>query len=127
MHAATGKSGKLTDFILAPGQCGDAPGGRKLLNRFTPNQIAIIIADAAYDTDAIRKRGRQLMARVCIKPNPTRKVRKRYDQNVYRHRNQIERFFGRIQCCRHVATRYGKKAVNFAGFIWLAVLITAMI
>lgn len=92
-----------------------------------PNQIGIIIADAAYDSEAIRKRGRQLKARVCIKPNPTRKVRKRYDRNVYKHRNQIERFFGAIKRCRRVATRYDKKPVNFAGFIWLAALITNII
>lgn len=127
IHAATGQSGKLIDFILTPGQCGDAPEGQKLLRRFSPNQVGTIIADAAYDSDAIRNRGRQLKARLCIKPNSTRKVRKRYDRNVYKHRNQIERFFGRIKRCRRIATRYEKKPTNFAGFIWLAALITDLI
>ncbi len=62
-----------------------------------------------------------------IKPNPTRKITKRYDRNVYKHRNRIERFFGRLKRCRRVATRYEKKVANFAGFIWLAALITDMI
>ncbi|MCX7410524.1 MAG: transposase, partial [Planctomycetales bacterium] len=35
---------------------------------------------------------------------------------------QIERFFGRIKQFRRVATRYEKTLQNFAGFIWLAVL-----
>ena len=118
--------GTSTRPVSKPTPC-PLTGRRKLLARFTPNQIATIIADAACDAEAIRNRGRQLKARVCIKPNPTRKVRKRYDRNVYKHRNQIERFFGRIKRCRRVATRYEKKAVNFAGFIWLAALITEMI
>ena len=87
----------------------------------------MIIADTAYDSDAIRRRGRQLSAKVCIKPNPSRKVKKRYDKKAYRHRNQIERFFGRIKRFRRIATRYEKKPANFAGFIWLAALIVDMI
>ncbi len=90
-------------------------------------QVGTVIADAAYDSDAIRRRGKQLGAKVCIKPNPRRQVRKRYDKAAYKHRNLIERFFGRIKRCRRVATRYEKKAANYAGFIWLAALITDMI
>jgi len=54
---------------------------------------------------------------VCIKPRANRKSRKRYNRAIYRHRNQIERFFGRIKRCRRIATRYEKKPQNFAGFI----------
>ena len=117
----------MINFVLTAGQRGDAPQGERLLEAFEPGKIGTIVADAAYDSDAIRKRGKQLKAKVCIKPNPTRKVKKRYDRSVYKHRNKIERFFGRIKRCRRVATRYEKKAVNFAGFIWLAALITDMI
>ena len=51
------------------------------------------------------------------KPRANRKSRKRYNRAIYRHRNQIERFFGRIKRCRRIATRYEKKPQNFAGFI----------
>ena len=34
----------------------------------------------------------------------------------------IERFFGRINQFRRVATRYDKKAANFFGFVWIASL-----
>lgn len=123
----TGQSGRLIQFVLTAGQRGDAPQGERLLNEFERGEVGTIVADAAYDSDAIRKRGKQLKAKVCIKPNPTRKVKKRYDKEVYKNRNRIERFFGRIKRCRRVATRYEKKAKNFAGFIWLAALITDMI
>lgn len=114
-------------FVLTGGQCGDAPQAEVLLDEFESGQVETVIADAAYDSDAIRTQGKRLKSKVCIKPNPTRKAKKRYDKEVYKHRNQIERFFGRIKRCRRVATRYEKKATNFAGFIWLAALTTDLI
>jgi transposase len=127
IHAVTGRTGKLIKFALTGGQRGDAPQGEQLLASFEREQIGTLVADAAYDSDAIRKRGKQLKSKVCIKPNSTRNVKKRYDRNVYKNRNQIERFFGRIKRYRRIATRFEKKAINFAGFIWLAALITDLI
>lgn len=85
-----------------------------------------MIADAAFDSDDIRKRVRSLRAKTCIKPNPTRKVKKRYDKVRYRHRNVIERFFGALKRFRRVATRYEKKPENFLGFVWLAALLNGL-
>ena len=64
-----------------------------------------------------------MKAKVCIRPNPTRKVKKRR----YRNRNVIERFFCRIKRSRRVATRYEKKAINFLGIVWLAALMVELI
>lgn len=85
-----------------------------------------VVADAAYDSDAIRQQVRQAGGRPCIKPNPTRNVKKRYDRVRYRNRNVIERFFGRIKWFRRVATRYEKKAANYLGFVWLASVLVSM-
>ena len=123
----TGRSGRLVTFQLTVGQRGDAPLGEQLLKDFKRGEVGTIVADTAYDSDAIRRRARQLRARVCIKPNAGRKKKKRYNRAVYKHRNLIERFFGRIKRCRRIATRYEKKPANFAGFIWLAALVTDMI
>lgn len=119
----TGKSGRLIGFTLTAGQQGDAPQAEHLLEFFEPGQLGTIVADAAYDSDAIRERGKQLGAKVCIKPNPTRKRKRRYDKKTYKQRNTIERFFCRVKRCRRIATRYEKKATNYAGFLWLAALI----
>ena len=102
---------------MTPGQYGDAPQAEALLAGFKPKHV---IADTAYDSDAIRKTIRARKAKACIHPNPTRKRKKRYDHRRYKHRNVIERFFRRIKQCRRVATRYEKKAANFAAFVWLA-------
>ena len=62
-----------------------------------------------------------------IKPNDCRRVKKQYDRGVYQRRNQVERFFGHFKRCRRVSTRYGEKAVNFAGIVCSAALVTNLI
>ncbi len=94
-----------------------------MLNGLPSGEIGHVLADAAYDSDAIRAQAKQMQAKVCIRPNPTRKVKKRYDKIRYRNRNVIERFFCQIKRYRRIATRYEKKAVNFAGFVWIAAML----
>lgn len=108
-------------LVVTPGQRGDAPQAEALLDGLPADHV---IADAAYDSDAIRQRIVDQGGRACIKPNPTRRRGKRYDRKRYKHRNVIERFFRRIKQCRRIATRYEKKAVNFAALAWLAAGIT---
>ena len=79
-----------------------------------------MIADAGYCSRANRAAAKAAGARACIKPNPTRVPLPRYDKKRYRNRNVVERFFRRIKEFRRAATRYEKKAANFAGMVWLA-------
>ena len=85
-------------------------------------EIDDVIADAGYDTDAIRQWIRSLRARACIKPNPSRNKKLRYKKQRYKHRNVIERFFGRIKTCRRVATRYEKLAVSYLAVVHVAMI-----
>lgn len=94
------------------------------MQELKPGTVAHVIADAAYDSDAICQRVRRLRARACIRPIPTRKPKKRYHRGRYKNRNVIKRFFGRIKPYRRVATRYEKKPANFTGFVWLAAFLT---
>jgi len=70
IHAVTGECGKLVHFLLTPGQ------------KFKPGKAGGIVADTAYGSDSIRQHGRRLKAKVCIKPNPGRKIRKQYDRKI---------------------------------------------
>ena len=83
-------------------------GRGQLLKDFERGEVETIVVDATYDSDAIRQRARQLRARVCIKPNAGRQKKKRDNRTIYKHRNLIERFFGKIKRCRPIATRYEK-------------------
>jgi hypothetical protein len=42
------------------------------------------------------------------------------DETAYKHRNQIERCFGRLKHFRHFATRYDRRTFHFNGFVQLA-------
>jgi transposase len=39
---------------------------------------------------------------------------------IYKHRNQIERCFGRMKHFRRFATRYDRRTIHFTGFVHLA-------
>ncbi len=82
-----------------------------------------VLADKGYDSDANRTAIRAQGAEPCIPPRKNRKVVVPYDQHLYRERNGVERFFGRIKQYRRVATRFDKKAANYLGFVWLASLV----
>jgi transposase len=120
LHAAVDGQGQPLRLIVSPGHAGDAPRAGELLSGLEPRYV---IADAAYDSDAIRSDIRRHGGKPCIRPNPTRKHKKRYDRRRYQHRNVIERFFGAIKRFRRVATRYEKKAVNYLGFAWIAAIL----
>lgn len=117
------RRGRLLKLLATAGQCGDAPQAAELLEAFERGTIQHVIADAAYDSGKIRARVRQLRAKSCIRPNPTRKRKKRYSKQRYKNRNVIERFFGHIKRFRRIATRYEKKAANYIGFAWLAAML----
>ena len=108
--------------MLTPGRDGDSPQGRGLLDGLRPS---LVVADGAYDANELHEHVAASGGVTCVKPNPTRKRKWPFDEEAYRRRNVIERFFRRIKECRRVATRYEKKAANFASFVWLAAGVTA--
>jgi transposase len=55
-----------------------------------------------------------------IPPRRHRKYQHRYDRIADRQRSGIESFFARLEQWRRIATRYGKLAANFLGFVKLA-------
>ena len=79
-----------------------------------------VLADKGYDADANRAAIRAAGAEPCIPPRRNRTLAIAYDRHLYKERNGVERFFGRIKQYRRVATRYDKKAANYLGFVWLA-------
>ena len=58
-----------------------------------------------------------------IPPKANRKLPADFDAAIYRERNKIERFFGRLKASfRRIATRYEKTSRNFLAMIKLASL-----
>ena len=83
-----------------------------------------MLADKGYDSDqlvdALGARG----ITAVIPPKANRKEPRQTDFALYRERNLVERFFGKIKQYRGIATRYEKLAQTFkAGVLMVCVLI----
>lgn len=118
IHALVDAEGRPLSIILTPGQAGDAPAADALIKAIDCG--ATLLADRAYDTNAIRKQAaeREIWANIPVKK--TRKDSFAFSGWVYRQRNQVERFFNRIKNCRGLATRYDRDPNNFLAALKLA-------
>ena len=112
---------------LSPGQTGDAPQGRELLEAGGPVPAGLpLIMDGAYEGDETLKLACQLGYTPVVPPNPNRRTPWNYDVVAYRRRNEIERLFRRLKAYRRVFCRYDKLDVLFTGFIVLALIVEAL-
>ncbi len=109
--------GRPIRFALTAGQSGDAPAAPALLEGFRPKAV---LADKAYDSNALRAIIAELGAQAVIPSNRSRKVLIAHDITAYRARNCIERCFSKLKHFRRFATRYDRRTVHFMGFIHLA-------
>jgi transposase len=107
-------------FLLSPGNTHDVVMAPALIDAAGP--ISRLIADKAYDTNALRAllAGRAIEA--VIPSIQRRKPLIPYDIRAYRERNLIERMIGRLKDFRRVATRYDKLARNYLAGVLLAAI-----
>ena len=80
----------------------------------------IALADNAFCSEDIRNFIFQEKAEVCIPDKSNAVVIHDFDQELYKSRNIVERFFQRIKNYRHIATRYDKLSDCFLNFIILS-------
>ena len=73
---------------------------------------AVVLADKAYDADAIRALIEAQGAAPNIPARSTRKERVCFSRTLYKARNRIERLFNKLKQFRRVATRYDKLAAS---------------
>lgn len=119
IHAVVNEHGLPLRFLLTEGQVNDAPPCRVLLQGLQPSQI--VLADKAYDADWIRDMIYDQGAIACIPPKSNRKKHFAFDKTLYKQRNLVERFFGRLKkSFRSIATRYDKYSTNFLAMIKIA-------
>lgn len=77
-----------------------------------------MLADAAYDANALRAQIAAAGAVAVIPPTPNRRQPPPLDRATYRDRNQIERLVNRLKQHRRVATRYDKCADSYLAFVY---------
>ncbi len=105
---------------MTPGQTHDAKGFIEVFDGLPKgHQLETGVMDKGYDSDAIRQQLIDHQIQPVIPPKSNRTVQIDYDKELYKERNKVERFFGRIKQFRRIATRYDKLAATFLAFIHL--------
>lgn len=120
LHALVDGAGRPVALRLTPGQVHDSKVAVEMLDALRPGQV--LMADKAYDADAILAAVRARGASPNIPPKALRKAPRPWNRPLYKRRNIIERFFNRLKQYRGLATRYDKLADTFMAGITIAAI-----
>jgi transposase len=118
IHALVDANGLPVILKLTPGQAHDGKSAADMLEGLQKGQI--LLADRAYDSDALRHALAERGAWANIKPMPNRKRRPVFSSFLYRYRNLVERFFNKLKHFRAIATRFEKHDANYLALVKLA-------
>lgn len=117
IHALVDGRGLPMQLHLSEGQASDCKEADPLLDAVPHDSI--FLGDKAYDSDAVRAKveAQGGFANIPLKRN--RKKSFAFCAFLYRYRNLVERFFGKLKNARGIATRYDKRADNFLAAVKL--------
>ena len=118
IHALVDANGLPVALKLTEGQAHDGRSAADMLGRLGPGHI--LLADRAYDSDALRQSLKERGAWANVKPMPHRVNVPAFSPFLYRYRNLVERFFNKLKHYRAIATRYEKHAANYLALVKLA-------
>lgn len=118
IHALVDANGNPIVLKLTEGQAHDGRAAADLFETVQKDQI--LLADRAYDSDALRQKMAERGAWANIKPMPNRVNIPAFSPWLYRYRNGVERFFNKLKHSRAIATRYEKHDANYLALVKLA-------
>jgi transposase len=118
IHAVVDADGNPITLKLSEGQAHDGRSAADILDSVGPGQI--LLADRAYDSDALRQNLADRGAWANIKPISSRVNVPAFSPYLYRFRNLVERFFNKLKHFRAVATRFEKHDANYLALVKLA-------
>ena len=117
VHVLVDANGNPIALKLTEGQAHDGKSASDLLSSLGMGQI--LLADRAYDSDALRNDLAERGAWANVKPMPNRVNIPAFSPFLYRYRNLVERFFNKIKHFRAVATRFEKHDANYLAILKL--------
>ena len=117
IHILVDALGNPVEFILTGGQEADVTQAEPLMQG---HKTDAVIADNAYDSNAIIDAAKRQGAKAVIPSKKNRKVPREYDTHLYKERKKVEWFINLLKQYRRVATRYEKTGRNFLGFVHVA-------
>jgi transposase len=118
IHALVDADGLPIALKLTEGQAHDGRAAWDMLGSLAAKNI--LLADRAYDCDALRRNLAERGAWANVKPMPNRRNVPAFSSSLYRYRNLVERFFNKLKHFRAVATRYDKTPENYLASVKLA-------
>ena len=117
VHAACDAHGLPIDFILTGGQAAECTQAIPLLEDI---DAGAVLADKAYDSNALRGWLKARNIKAVIPPKSNRKDEIECDFWHYKERHAVECMFGKLKYYRRISMRYEKKAINYRGMLCLA-------
>lgn len=115
--ALTDALGNLVRFELLPGHRYDTIGVPPLIAGL---EFDALIADKAFDTNAIISDLDARGAKIVISQHPRRVSPLKIDLEIYKWRHLIENFFCKLKDFKRIALRADKTDQSFAAMIHLA-------
>jgi transposase len=118
IHALVDANGNPIALKLTEGQAHDGKSASDMFGSLSEGQV--LLADAAYDSDTLRRAMADRGAWANIKPMPRRINVPAFSPFLYRFRNLVERFFSKLKHFRAIATRFEKHDANYLALVKLA-------
>jgi len=115
--ALTDALGNLVRFVLLPGQRFDTIGVPPLIDGLG---FDALIADKAFDSNAVIAALDARGAKVVISQHPRRTTPLVIDREMYKWRHLIENFFCKLKEFKRIALRADKTDQSFKAMIYLA-------
>ena len=131
MHIRAEGGGKLLTLVLTPRQRHEAAAFEQLMEhgavkrpgRGRPRQRPKrVVGDKGYSSRKIRMYLRRRGIRITIPHKQNEQRTGPFDRASYRLRKRVERLINRLKQFRRVATRYEKRAHNYAAMWTLAAI-----
>src|SRR6185312_6446333 len=120
IHALVDANGMPITIKLTEGQAHDGRSAADMLDNLQPGQI--LLADRAYDSNALREAMTAQGAWANIRPMDHRLDPPTFSPFLYRYRNLVERFFNKLTHYRAIGTRHEKHATNYLALVKLAAI-----
>ena len=116
-------------FVLTPGQRHELSVAERLMDQGSVKRPGRghpkrrphrLVGDKGYSSRPFRNFLRRRGIRYTIPRKSNEQRGGPFDRPLYHQRNRVERLFNRLKQFRRIATRYEKRAVNYAAMLTIA-------